>query len=85
MRHYDHRHALLAIKPANNFHDLVRSARIEVAGRLVGKQYCGMVDEGPGERDALLLSPGELIGHVIRAVSQADARKHLAPAIVPLA
>ena len=83
--YHDHRDALLAIEPANDFHDLMGGARIEVAGRLVGKQYSGMVDERPGQRDALLLSPGELIGHVARAVSQADARKHVAPAIVPLA
>src|ERR1039457_5383485 len=77
--------ALLAIESANDFHDLMGGARIEVAGRLVGKQYSGMVDERQGQRDALLLSPGELIGHVTRAVCQTDARKHVAAAIVPLA
>ena len=83
--YHDHRDALLAIELADDLHDLVRGARIEVAGRLVGKQYSGMVDQRAGQRDALLLPAGELTGRVARALGQADAREHLAAAIVALA
>ena len=82
--HHDHRDALLAIELADDLHDLVRGARIEVAGRLVGQQHGGLVDQRAGQRDALLLAAGELAGRVALAVGQADARQHLAAAVVAL-
>src|SRR5262249_37428998 len=44
----------------------------EVAGRLVAQQDGGLVDERPGDGDALLLPAGELAGPVVEAVGQPD-------------
>ena len=52
--------ALLAIELADDLHDLVRGPRVEIAGRLVGQQQLGGVDQRARDRDALLLAAGEL-------------------------
>ena len=51
--------------------------RVEVAGRLVGDQEHRPVDEGAGDRDALLLTAGELVGHPVLLAVQADEVEHL--------
>ena len=43
-------------------HDLNRGHRIQGAGRFVGEEDVGFVDEGPGDGDALALAAGKLIG-----------------------
>ena len=53
-------------------HDLMRRSRIEIAGRLVGKQQARRVDERARDRHALLLAAGELAGRVALAVAQAE-------------
>ena len=45
--------------------------RIEVAGRLVGQQQRRVVDERAGNRHALLLAAGELVGEVVQLGRQA--------------
>ena len=44
---------------------------VQVAGGLVGQQHPGLVDEGPGDGDALALAAAELRGAVLHAVGQA--------------
>ena len=44
---------------------------VEVAGRLVREQERRVVDERPGDREALLLSTGELVGVVLHLVREA--------------
>ena len=45
---------------------------VEVAGRLVGQDDVGVVDQRPGDGHALLLAAGELRGPVVEPVAQAD-------------
>ena len=42
--------------------DRIAARGVERAGRLVGKDQAALADEGPGDRDALLLTAGEVVG-----------------------
>jgi hypothetical protein len=53
-------------------HNLVAGLGVEVAGRLVGQDDTGIIDQSPGDGDALLLAAGQLHGAVIEAIAQAD-------------
>src|SRR6478672_11039417 len=55
----DDRDVFLAVEFAKHQQDLVAGVRIEVARRLVGEQKWWIVDEGPGDGDALLLAARE--------------------------
>jgi len=68
----DDRDALFAIERDQSLHDLVRCARIEIAGRLVGEKQTRRVDQGTRYRDSLLLSSRELTGRVALAVTKAE-------------
>jgi hypothetical protein len=48
---------------------------VEIAGGLVSEQEAGVVDEGAGKGDALLLAAGEFAGAMVTAILQADFRK----------
>ena len=50
---------------SNTRHDLDAGLRVEIPGRLVGEQNRGVVDERAGDRDALALAAGELVGPVV--------------------
>ena len=50
----------------------MRGARVEIAGRLVGQQEAGIVDQRARDRDALLLAAGELAGRVALAVAESE-------------
>src|SRR3954447_12075774 len=60
VRHQDDGDPLLRVELLEHLEDLLARARIEVAGRLIGEQERGVIDQGPGDRDALLLAAGEL-------------------------
>ena len=49
-------------------HDLVAGLGVEVAGRFVGEDDRGPVDEGAGDGDTLALPAGELVGLVVHAL-----------------
>ena len=66
-----------AVDPVEQLHDPDRGHRVEVAGRLVGEQQRRVVDEGAGDRDALLLAAGELVGVVVDLRLQADEAQDL--------
>ena len=70
MRHQNDREAAIPIERHQGFHDVVRCARIKIAGRLVGQQHGWRVDQRPRDRDALLLAAGELARRVALAVRQ---------------
>ncbi len=53
-------------------HDLDAGLGVEVAGRFVGQDDGGPVDQGAGDGDALALTAGELVGLVVHACFQAD-------------
>ena len=69
--HHHHRRAG-AVDAVERLHDPDGRGRIEVAGRLVRKQERGVVDEGAGDREPLLLAAGELVGEVLGLVCEAD-------------
>ena len=50
---------------------------VEGAGRLVGEDQPRAAHEGAGDRDALLLAAGELVGHGPQALAEPDALEHL--------
>ena len=45
---------------------------VEVSGRLVGEHDPGIVDEGPGDREPLLLAARELVGPAARDLGEAE-------------
>src|SRR4051812_27596516 len=60
------------------FGDLLRRSRIEVAGRLVAEQQPRPADQRAGDGDALALAAGQLAGPVIGPVAEADNVDQLA-------
>src|SRR5277367_2186346 len=58
-------------------HDSLPVGRIEIAGRLIGQDQFGTRHQRSGNGDTLLLSTGELLGQVTRAVGDSDALEHL--------
>ncbi len=50
-------------------HDLVTGARVEVAGRLIGQNNVRVIDQGSGDRHALLLAAGKLHGPMIEPIA----------------
>jgi hypothetical protein len=64
--------AALALEGAKEGEDFLARLEVEVAGRLVGEDDGGVVDERAGAGDPLLLPPGELAGAMVEAVAQAD-------------
>ena len=53
-------------------HDLVRRARVEIAGRLVGEQQARLIDQRARDRDPLLLTARELARRVALAIAEAE-------------
>ena len=51
---------------------------VEVAGRLVGQEQHGLVDQGPGDGHALLFAARQLARPRDRLVLEADLPEHLA-------
>ena len=74
--HHD-RLAELVRRSAQEREHLGGGGRVEVAGRLVGEHHRRLVDERPGDGDALLLAAGELRRAVREAVADADGRDEL--------
>ena len=70
---YDDDRDALGVQPLEHPQDLVARLRIEVAGRLVGQQERGTIDEGPCNRHPLLLAAG----HLRRLVVQPGGQPHL--------
>src|SRR3712207_3870650 len=66
-----------AVDPVQKLHDADARVRVEVAGRLVGDEYGRLGDEGPGDRDALLLAAGELIWELVHLPTQAHEVEYL--------
>ena len=60
MCHQNHRETPLAVEFLKGDHDVFGRFRVEIARRLVGQQDRRVVDECPGDGDALLLAAREL-------------------------
>ena len=50
-------------------------AAVEIAGRLVGQQQLRSPNQRTSDGDALALAARKLIGFVLQAIAQADARQ----------
>jgi hypothetical protein len=57
--------------------DRVRGVLVEIASGLVGEEDGGLVDDGSGDGDALLLSAGQLRWTVVEPVGKAERAKQL--------
>src|SRR5829696_8947730 len=66
-----------AVDRLQQLDDAGAGVTVEVARRLVGEEDARRVAEGPRDGDALLLAPGELVGKVVRALGEPDAREQL--------
>ncbi len=62
---------------AQECEDFVAPLVIEVARRLVGEQHLRVLDQGPRDGHALLLSTGKLRGLVLEPVAQPDLAENL--------
>jgi len=56
----DQREAALAPQAVEQGDDLVPGVLVQIAGRLVGEQHPGLLDQGAGDRDPLLLAAAGL-------------------------
>src|SRR5437667_400681 len=75
MGHDDEREALLLVQPLHQADDLPRGLRVQVAGRLVREHDVGLVHEGPGDCDSLLLPAAEFSWLLHRHVFEADGHE----------
>ena len=53
------------VEAFEHLHDLGRGHAVEVTGGLVGQDDVGVVDQAAGDRHALLLTAGELVGTMV--------------------
>src|SRR5436305_521694 len=56
-------------------HDFVAGLRVKISGRLVCQDDRWIVDESAGNRDALPLSAGKLVGLVVHALGEIHSRQ----------
>ena len=68
----------LPVQRLEQAHDLLAGGAVEVAGRLVGQENAGRVDQRARDGDALPLSAGELVGPVLDPVAQPHPRERIA-------
>jgi len=61
---------MLTMQLRNQIENALCRAGIEVAGRLVGEKELWFGDQGPRQRDSLLLSAGEFARAMMHPVSQ---------------
>jgi len=68
---HQHQRDFLLDQLFEQIHHLLAGSLIEIAGRLVGQQHRRMHAGGAGNRDALALPAGKLVGAMIGAICQA--------------
>ena len=73
--HHDGRAA--GVDAGEQLHDVDGGGRVEVSGRLVGQQHLRAVDQSARDRDALLLTTGQLVREPLLLAGEADEREHL--------
>ena len=61
-----------AVDAIEQFHDADARVRVKVARRLIGDEDIRPVDEGPGDRDALLLTAGQFVGEALFLAVESD-------------
>jgi len=61
----------------DEFDDFVGGVRVEVAGGLIGEDDLWLVEEGPGDDNALLLAAREFVGHFGENSGELDRSQNL--------
>ena len=84
MRHDDEALLEVVAELKQELVKLLGTGAVEVAAGLVGEDDGGVVDEGAGDGDALLLAPAHLVGLVVLPVGQAEVFQELQGAAVRL-
>ena len=79
MRDDDERRPGLGVEFEEQVLNRLARLRIEVAGRFIGEEDAGAVDEGPCERHPLLLAARKLGRVVVGAVAEPDAVEEAEP------
>ena len=69
--------APLLIDAAHQIDDQVRVVGIEIRGRFIGDDECGIGHESPSDRDTLLLAAAHFLGTVVHAVGEFDLAQQL--------
>ena len=59
------------------FDHLVGGARVQRPGRLVGEEHAPTADHGAGDRDALLLTTGEVVRVPVELLGEADGGQRI--------
>ena len=77
MRGENKSRAPLLINAAHQIDDQVRVVGIEIRGRFIGDDECGIGHESPGDRDTLLLAATHFLGTVVHAVREFDLAQQL--------
>ena len=62
--------------------NLLAGLRVEIAGRLVGENQPGLVEQGAGNDYALLLATRKLVRHLVTLVVHPHLLEHLLDAVV---
>src|SRR5712692_3954163 len=75
VRRHDHRRASSLSEAGEQVDHVGARLRVEVAGRLVGKDHAWLVPESPRDRNALLLAAGEVGRKMRQPVGQPDFRE----------
>ena len=84
VRDHDDGLAVVAVQLPEQREDVDRRLAVEVAGRLIANEQGRIGDEGARDRDALLLSAGELARLVLGAVLESDELEGDAGVAAPL-
>ena len=76
-----HQHGLTVLADATQkFHHFEGRIGVEVARRLVGEDDIGVVEQGAGDGDALLLAARHLVWHRFALAAQSHFGQHLVDA-----
>lgn len=68
----------------DDFQNLMARLRVESSGRFVRKDDGRISDDGARDRDALLLSSGELVRLIVRLIGESDAGQSRQGETLPL-
>ena len=80
----DHDDELVLGDLLEQLHYLHAGLGVKRAGRLVGKEDIGVVDERAGYGDALHLASGHLVRLLVQLVAQPDFFEHFHRSLAPL-
>ena len=75
---HEHQRDPLCMEFIKQVEHIVGGAGIQCSGGFIRQQQAGLVDDGSGDRDTLLLAAGELVRLILHAIRQTDTVQGLA-------